>query len=166
LKALWLTLAGLAGSVLLLWLAGLAGAWRGTPPADLGVMNGRLKPPSLTRNSVSSQAHLYPDHPQARHAQIDPWPLLVAGDPAASLAQLAQLLARTPGVRMVSQRPDYLHAEAETRWMRFVDDLEFWAPAGATVIEVRSASRLGREDLGTNRQRLQALQAAYEGLRP
>lgn len=157
---LWM-LAVVAGLVLLLWLAGQLGAWRSQPPPDLGVQQGRLKPPSATRNSVSSQAHLYPDHPQARQAQIDPWPLAVPGDPAASLTQLARLLAATPGVRIVSQQADYLHAEAETRWMRFVDDLEFYAPASASAIEVRSASRLGREDFGVNRQRLEQLRQAY-----
>jgi uncharacterized protein (DUF1499 family) len=160
-RILWLTLAGVAGTALLLWLAGLAGAWRGTAPTDLGVVNGRLKPPSLTRNSVSSQALLHPGHPQAQYAQIDPWPLAVPGDASASLAHLARVLEGQPGVVLVQVRPDYLRAEAQTRWLRFVDDLEFWAPMGATAIEVRSASRLGREDLGTNRQRLQRLLTAY-----
>ncbi len=160
-KTLLAMLAVVLGLVLLLWLAGQWGLWRGQPPADLGVQQGRLKPPSATRNSVSSQARLHPDHPQARHAQIDPWPLVVPGDAAASLAQVAQVLASTPGVRVLRAQADYLHAEAETRWMRFVDDLEFYAPAGASAIEVRSASRLGREDFGTNRQRLAQLRAAY-----
>ncbi len=35
-------------------LAGQAGWLAGTMPSDLGVRDGRLKPPSLTRNSVSS----------------------------------------------------------------------------------------------------------------
>lgn len=157
---LWMV-ATLACLVLLLWLAGQLGAWRSQPPADLGVQQGLLKAPSATRNSVSSQARLHPDHPQARHAQIAPWPLVVPGDAAASLAQVARVLAATPGVRLLRQQADYLHAEAETRWMRFVDDLEFYAPAGASTIEVRSASRLGREDFGTNRQRLEQLRSAY-----
>ncbi len=45
----------------ILVLAALAiqlGALRGKRPADLGVNNGRLKAPSLTPNSVSSQASL------------------------------------------------------------------------------------------------------------
>ena len=37
-------------------LAAQGGALRGTQPNDLGVKDGRLKAPSLTRNSVSSQA--------------------------------------------------------------------------------------------------------------
>ena len=58
-------------------------------------------------------------------------------------------------------RPDYLRAEAETRWLRFVDDLEFWANPARGVVELRSASRLGRKDFGKNRVRIEAIRAAY-----
>jgi uncharacterized protein (DUF1499 family) len=61
----------------------------------------------------------------------------------------------------VEQRPDYLYAQAQTRWLKFVDDLEFWANPNTSVIELRSASRLGREDFGVNRQRIEAIRAAY-----
>jgi uncharacterized protein (DUF1499 family) len=53
-------------------VAGQSSWLRGTPPADLGVHNGKLKPPSATPNSVSSQAALYPDHPQHQYAGIAP----------------------------------------------------------------------------------------------
>jgi uncharacterized protein (DUF1499 family) len=42
-----------------------------------------------------------------------------------------------------------------------VDDLEFWLNPAQGVIEVRSASRLGREDFGTNRQRIERIRSAY-----
>jgi uncharacterized protein (DUF1499 family) len=66
-----------------------------------------------------------------------------------------------PGIRVVEQRPDYLRAEAETRWMRFTDDLEFWFDPGRKVIELRSASRLGRKDFGVNRERIEAIRAIW-----
>lgn len=44
--------------------------------------------------------------------------------------------------------------------MGFVDDVEFLLDAGARVIHVRSASRLGRRDFGVNRARIEALRAA------
>lgn len=141
-------------------LAAQAGALRGTEPSDLGVHNGRLKPPSSTRNSVSSQAALHPGHPQQAHAQIDPLPLK-HGDAAASVAALSAALKTLPGVAVVKQQPDYVYAQAQTRWLKFVDDMEFWVNPSAGVIELRSASRLGREDLGVNRARIEALRAAY-----
>ena len=59
-------------------LAGQLGLLKGKAPTDLGVHDGRLKPPSKTPNSVSSQAVLYPDHPQLAYASIAP--LQLKGD--------------------------------------------------------------------------------------
>jgi uncharacterized protein (DUF1499 family) len=156
-RALVLLLLGLVAAVLASARFGLLSGQR---PADLGVANGRLKPPSLTRNSVSSQARLYPEHPQHTYAAIDPLPLS-QGDATASLQTLAAVLRGLPGVVVVEQRPDYLYAQATTRWLRFVDDMEFWADPASATVEVRSASRLGREDFGVNRQRVDAVRAAY-----
>ena len=156
-KNLLLVLLGVVAAVL---TGARLGLLNGQRPGDLGVTNGRLKPPSLTRNSVSSQARLYPDHPQRTYAAVEPLPLR-DGSPAASIQALAAVLQTLPGITVIAQRPDYLHAQAQTRWLRFVDDMEFWADPAAGVVEVRSASRLGREDFGVNRQRLDAVRAAY-----
>lgn len=159
----WLAAALVAGALLLL-AAGQAGLLRGTPPADLGVQGGRLKPPSTAPNSVSSQAALYPDHPQRQLAAIDPLPAL-GGDPQATIAWLAERLAARPEARIVEQRADYLRVEFTTRWLRFVDDAEFWADGAAGVVQVRSASRLGHSDLGVNRARVEALRAQLAAAR-
>jgi uncharacterized protein (DUF1499 family) len=136
------------------------GMLEGQRPTDLGVQDGRLKAPSETRNSVSSQARLLPNHPQHTYALIEPLPLKAAG-PEASIAALKAALAQTDGVRIMTERPDYIHAEAQTPLMKFVDDVEFWINPAERVIEVRSASRLGREDFGKNRERVEQLRAAY-----
>ena len=148
------------GMLVALVIAIQVGIFGGSRPADIGISNGRLKPPAPTRNSVSSQAALYPQHPQRAYADIKPLPLQ-HGSADGSLQALAAVLASMPGVRVVERRPDYLHAEAETRWMKFVDDLEFWANPALGVIDLRSASRLGREDFGVNRERIEAIRAAY-----
>ncbi|WP_332738920.1 DUF1499 domain-containing protein [Hydrogenophaga sp.] len=147
-------------AIVLALVAAQVGLLSGQPPADLGVRDGRLKPPSRTRNSVSSQAALVPDHPQRAYATIDPLPLKGAGA-AASLKVLETVLRDMPGVTIMEQRPDYLYAQAQTRWLKFVDDVEFWANPANGLIEVRSASRLGREDFGVNRKRIEAVRAAY-----
>lgn len=141
-------------------VAGQLGLFSGQPPADLGVSASRLKPPSDTRNSVSSQTALYPEHPQAASAAIAalPWR---EGDAKASMQALLRALDTQPRVTIIEQTPDYVYAQARTRWLGFVDDLEFWSNPAAQAIEVRSASRLGREDLGVNRQRIEAIRAAY-----
>lgn len=145
------------------WLLAQAGALSGTAPVDLGVQNGQLKPPSLTRNSVSSQAKLHPGHPQREQAQVDPLPLKPAGADA-SVQTLVQVLQGTPGISVVEHRPDYVRAEARTPWLRFVDDLEFWVDPAQQAVQLRSASRLGREDFGANRERVEAIRARYLAL--
>lgn len=137
-----------------------SGILGGNRPADLGVKDSRLKPPSPTRNSVSSQAALYPDHPQRDYADIAPLPMKPAAA-ANSLHALSAVLRSMPNIRVVEQRPDYVYAQAETPWLKFVDDLEFWVNPARGVIELRGASRLGREDFGVNRQRIEAIRAAY-----
>lgn len=139
---------------------GQIGLLAGRAPSDLGVNEGRLKAPSPTANSVSSQTTLYPDHPQIAHAAIEPLPLM-AGDANASLRALTDVLTALPGVSVVEQGPDYIRAEAQTRWLKFVDDLEFWVNPQRQAIEVRSASRLGRKDFGVNRQRVETIRQAY-----
>ena len=141
-------------------LAAQLGALSGSPPNDLGVRDGLLKAPSDTRNSVSSQADRHPGHPQRDYAAIAPLPFKPGGA-AASLAALDAALTEVPGITPVSRSPDYRRLEARTRWLAFVDDLEFWVDPAASVIHVRSASRLGREDFGANRDRVEAIRAAY-----
>lgn len=156
-KILLYSLLGLAALIL---IGARFGLFAGQPPSDLGITDGRLKPPSLTRNSVSSQAALYPDHPQRAYAQIAPLPA-IAGDPARSWQTLRAALATLPEITIVRDEPGYLRAEARTRWLRFVDDLEFWANPQTGVIDVRSASRLGSEDFGVNRARAERIREAY-----
>lgn len=139
-------------------VAGQAGLLSGRPPADLGVRDGRLKAPSATENSVSSQAALHPDAPQRVYAQIDPLPL--RGDPAATMARLEAIVKATPGATIVKVEPGYLYAQYTTRLMKYVDDLELWFDPAAQVVQVRSASRLGQRDLGANRARVEELRAA------
>ncbi len=139
-------------------LGGQVGLLKGAAPSDLGVHDGKLKPPSATDNSVSSQAALYPDHPQRTSAAIAP--LALRGDGPATVARLAQLVAAMPGARIVRSEPDYLYAQFTTPLMKFVDDVEFWFDPSAQVIQVRSASRIGERDMGVNRKRVEAVRQA------
>ncbi|UFS56946.1 DUF1499 domain-containing protein [Comamonadaceae bacterium M7527] len=144
---------------ILLVVAGQLGMLSGSMPNNLGVNDGKLKGLSATRNSVSSQANLYPDHPMRSYADLEPLPLV--GDAKASMAKLVTTLKATAGVSIEEQRDDYIRAQARTKLLGFVDDLEFWLNKDAGYIDVRSASRLGREDFGVNRKRLETLRAAY-----
>ncbi|MFY7972825.1 MAG: DUF1499 domain-containing protein [Rubrivivax sp.] len=149
--------------VLLLVGAVLVGAQfgllRGTAPTNLGVREGKLKPPSKTENSVSSQARLWPDHAMQAYADIAPLALLPAGG-AATMTRLQAVIAAMPGARIESAQADYVYARFETKVLKFVDDAEFWLDPAGNVVQVRSASRLGRKDFGVNRARIEAIRRA------
>lgn len=155
----WLIIAVVLLAVVAL-AAGRLGLLQGRAPGDLGVHDGRLKPPSETPNSVSSQASLHTGHARQAEAQIAP--LRYSGDGVAAMARLRTLVASTEGARIVTSTPDYLYATFTTPWMRFVDDVEFWLDPTGGVIQVRSASRLGERDFGANRNRVEALRQAFE----
>lgn len=139
---------GVAAVVLV--LVGQLGLLGGERPLDLGPRDGRLKPCPQSPNCVCSQCV---DAPQ----RIEP--LRYSGEGAQAFARLRDLVAGWPGAAVVSEADGYLHAEFATRWLRFVDDVEFLLDPSAGVIHVRSASRLGYSDLGTNRRRVEAIRA-------
>jgi uncharacterized protein (DUF1499 family) len=153
----WLAIVVVALIVLAV-LAGQLGLLQGKPPSNLGVRDGRLKPPAKTPNSVSSQALLHTDHPMRDFAQIAALPL--KGDGPATLGRIRQIVEGMPGVRVVKSEHYYLYAQFTTPLMKFVDDTEFWFDPAAGVVQVRSASRVGRGDRGLNRARVDAVRAA------
>ncbi len=158
-KLLGIALGLLVGLTLLLIAVGQFGGLTGHPTARLGVKDGRLAPPSPTPNSVSSQAGLYPDHPQLRYASIEP--LRFQGESAAAMARLRRLVEALPRTTVVRAEGDYLYAQSRTALLKFTDDVEFWVDQPNQRIEVRSASRLGIKDMGVNRDRIEALRAAW-----
>ncbi len=134
-------------------MAALFGSlFAGTMPADLGVRDGRLKACPDSPNCINSQAT------DAGHAIA---PLTYRGDAAAALRALAKIVAAAPGAAIVTERNDYLQATFATPTMGFVDDVEFYVDTKRSVIDVRSASRLGHSDLGVNRKRIEELRQAF-----
>ena len=156
----WLLL-GLLVLVAAPFAAGRAGLLSGKEPANLGVKDGRLKRPSRTENSVSSQAGLHPDHPMKAYAEIAP--IQFAGEGVAAIERIRRIVESTEGARVVRAEREYLYAQFQTRWLKFVDDVEFFADEGAKVVHVRSASRIGRRDYGVNRARIEAIRTRFAG---
>jgi uncharacterized protein (DUF1499 family) len=140
-------------------IGGQLGLLTGKTPENLGVTAGKLQPPSLNPNSVSSQAALYPEHPQKDYASISP--LNYSGDGSAAMSRLALLLKNQKGTALVTTQPDYIYAQSTTALLKFTDDVEFWLDSQNSVIQVRSASRLGRKDFGVNRARIEAIRAQF-----
>ncbi len=117
-----------------------------------GVREGRLAPCPGSPNCVCSQ------DAAAAHAIA---PLAFRGSAAEAMRALKQMLAAQPRVRVLTETPDYLHAEFRTALFRFVDDVEFLVVEKDHVIHVRSASRVGHSDLGANRRRIEALRREF-----
>ena len=125
-------------------------------PDNLGVKDGRLAPPKSTPNCVSSQA----DAAAAEH-YIAPIPF--KGDVPAAMSAVRKAVEGMTDATVIRQDGGYLYAEYRTKLMRFVDDVEFFYDDKAGLIHVRSASRLGRRDMGVNRARVESLRARIEG---
>jgi len=118
----------------------------GKRPTDLGVNNGRLKPAPQSPNAVSSQAE------DAQH-RIAPLPYRTTATQAK--AALVKIIEAAPRTKIITQSADYLYAEYESALFGFVDDVEFYFEPDSKLVQVRSASRVGRSDFGVNRARIE-----------
>ena len=133
----------------------LSALFSGQRPNTLGVKEGQLSPCPGSPNCVVSQGN-----PDAEHA-IDP--LAYSGDTASALARLEAVITEMPRTAIIEKTDTYLYAEFTSPLMGYVDDVEFYLDPAASVIHVRSASRLGQSDLGVNRKRIEAIRAAFAG---
>ena len=116
----------------------------------------RFKECPLTPNCVSSET-------QAKAKFIERFK--TGERPEESWGLLTRILEKTSNCRVISQDSSYIHAEFRTRLLRFADDVEFRLESETSEIAIRSASRVGYSDLGTNRRRLESLRGELERLR-
>lgn len=79
-----------------------------------------------------------------------------------ALAILKEILSEQENATIISEDNGYLHVEFRTRWLKFVDDMEFWLPEISHVIHMRSASRVGYSDFGVNRKRAERIRMRFE----
>lgn len=125
----------------------------GQRPSTLGVKDGQLSPCPSSPNCVVSQGN-----PDAEHA-IDP--IAYSGEATSALAKLEAVITEMPRTAIIEKNDTYLYAEFTSKLMGYVDDVEFYLDPAESVIQVRSASRLGQSDLGANRKRIEAIRAAF-----
>lgn len=111
----------------------------GERPNNIGVVLGKLTPCPATPNCVSSNS----THDQKKIAPL-----------TASISEIKLLLQDMDNVNIVTAENDYLYAEFKTT-LGFVDDVEFYTAPQSQVTQIRSASRIGKNDLGANRDRIE-----------
>lgn len=132
-------------------------SFSGTPPTDLGVNNGRLKSCPSAPNCVNSQAPADDkEHFIASFAY--------AGSAKDAIARLKQAIEGMERSTINKATDDYLYAEFSSKLMGFVDDVEFYAPPGESVIHTRTAARLGKSDLGANRKRTEEIRTRFAAM--
>ncbi len=119
-------------------------------PGNIGLSDGRLNGCPSSPNCVSSDA-------STGHHAIDPLHLSI--EPARAWIATVEAVRTTVRTRIVTETPDYLHAECTSTLFGFVDDLELQLRPAERIIAVRSASRLGYADFGVNRGRVEKLRA-------
>ena len=115
----------------------------GERPSNLGVKNGKLAACPDSPNCVNSQS----DDAQSK---IEPLP-------AVSIAEIKKVVEGMERTTIIEETDNYLYAEFKSKLMGYVDDVEFYFDPQANVVHVRSASRLGRSDLGVNRKRVEEI---------
>lgn len=153
-------LVALAAALGLIVLIGAnMGLFSGKRPQGLGFSAGTFKPCSWKPNCVNSTAD--PRADAVHHIK----PLAAGTDAQAAWARLKAVVAASPRVAVIEDRPGYLYAEFSTPTMGFTDDVEFALDAAAGVIHMRSASRLGIRDFGVNRKRLEDIRARFSAAR-
>ncbi|MDO8704582.1 MAG: DUF1499 domain-containing protein [Sulfuricaulis sp.] len=131
------------------WLAVLSVVSRTQP--ELGVVDGRLRPCPGTPNCVNSED------------QGKPWyiePLSFKNPTAESWKNITRAIQEMGG-KVEIDKNGYIRATFMTSVFRFVDDLELRLDKNNAVIQVRSASRVGRSDMGLNRKRVNELRAKF-----
>ncbi|MDJ0729367.1 MAG: DUF1499 domain-containing protein [Crocosphaera sp.] len=120
----------------------------GTRPNNLGVKNGKLTTCPGTPNCVNSQS-------SDAQSKIAPLPMI-------AIAELKKIIESMERTTIIEETNDYLYAEFKTPLMGYVDDVEFYLDKSENVVHVRSASRLGKSDLGLNRKRVEEIRAKIE----
>ena len=72
---------------------------------------------------------------------------------------IKSIIENTPRTEIVEINGDYLHAEATSKWMKYVDDLEVSFVPESNTLLIRSESRVGESDLGVNKKRVDLLKS-------
>lgn len=136
-------------AVVALFLLGI----RSNSGAAPGLVEGRLQRCPDTPNCVSSEFVADAEH------SIEP--LVYSADQAAQVLPRLKTIIAEMGGNIHEEKTDYLAATFTSSIFRFVDDLEIRIDAGQNRVHLRSASRVGRSDLGANRKRVERLKSSF-----
>lgn len=127
------------------------------PPApELGIHDGRLLPCTDGRTCVASRG--------AARSRTYP-PIAAPADRHEAFTHLRAVIRTMPRATIVADDPPYLRAVFTLPVFRFEDDVEFLYSDADAAFHFRSASRVGRWDLGVNRRRIRKIRRSMRRLR-
>ena len=112
----------------------------------------KLPPCPASPNCVTSQG------PDDAHAIR---PFEYTGSPSDARRALIAALESMPRTLIASRTGAYIRAEFRTPFFKFLDVGEFVIREQPSVIDVRSASKKGYYDFGTNRRRIEELRRRF-----
>lgn len=121
-------------------------------PEGLGLTDGELMPCPSSPNCVSTQAS--PEDVE-HYAE----PIVYTGDRMKTQLLIESFILNNGNAHLVSSTLGYVHFEVKSPLVGYIDDVEFYLPAADSVVHVRSASRVGYSDFGTNRERVRQIQS-------
>lgn len=140
-------------ATILIGLGGVVGMnVASSPPEGVGTAQSHLAPCPDSPNCVSTDAI-------SADQTLEPLP--IANTDEQTIKLLSDVVSELPGSRSVLRKDNYLHVEFRSPWLRFVDDVEFLIDGQGEFVHARSASRVGRSDMGVNRQRLEEIRNRY-----
>ena len=94
----------------------------------------------------------------AAHA-IDP--LIFQGSAEEAKARIKKVIGESKGFKIVEEKAEYMRVEVTSSLFKFVDDVEFLIKSSEKKIHLRSASRLGKWDVGANKKRMKLFAQAF-----
>lgn len=122
-------------------------------PSNLGIIDGKLNECGEYPNCVCTDS-------QKESHKIDYLPF--KPEIENQKEYLKSVIAKIPRTKLIVEKENYLYYEFRSLAWRFIDDVEFYFNENTKQIHMRSASRIGTNDFGANRNRIENIRKLYE----
>lgn len=119
-------------------------------PSDLGIRENKLKSCPPSDNCVCSQAD-----PEDELHYISP--LNFTKSKAEMMIKIENIINSLPRTKIIAKTDSWIHIEFRSLMWRFIDDIEIYLDDSSNLIHFRSASRIGTQDYGANRNRIEEI---------
>ena len=106
---------------------------------------------TISPNKVKSSTTELPDCVVITHCVKENFKV---NDIENAFKKATKIVSDTPRTKIVEKTDLFIHAEAQTKWRRYTDDLLLKAIPEKGIIQVRSESRVGIGDNGVNKRRV------------